>query len=67
MEERRCYAIVCVDDHCHFFTKVTCIYVHNLLISCGFVVKIDNKLIIILIGKVLFNNFIDHLLPLMHV
>ena len=50
-----------------FFTEVTCIYVHNLLIACGFIAKIDNKLIIILIGKVLFNNFIGHLFPLMHV
>ena len=50
-----------------FFTEVTCICVHNLLIACGFVAKIDNKLIIILIGKVLFNKFIGHLFPLMHV
>ena len=56
-----------MDDHCHIFTKVTCICVHNLLIACGFIVKIDNKLIIILIGKMLFNKFIDHILPLMHV
>ena len=50
-----------------FFTKVTCMYVHNLLIVCRFIAKIDNKLIIILIGKVLFNKFIGHLFPLMHV
>ena len=56
-----------MDDHCHFFTEVTCICVHNLLIACGFVAKIDNKLIIILIGNVFFNKFIGHLFPLMHV
>ena len=67
MEARRCCAIVCVDDHCHFFTEVTYICVHNLLIACGSIAKIDNKLIIILIGKVLFNKFIGHLFPLMHV
>ena len=67
MEERRCCAIVCVDDDCHCFTKVTCIRVHDLLIACRSVVKIDNKLIIILIGKVLFNKFIGHFFPLMHV
>ena len=50
-----------------FFTKVTCICVHDLLIACRSVVKIDNKLIIILRGKVLFNKFIGHLFPLMHV
>ena len=67
MEEKWCCAIVCVDDHCHFSTKVTCICVQNLLINCGFVAKIDNKLIMILIGKVLFNKFIGHLFSLMHV
>ena len=50
-----------------FFTEVTCIYFHNLLIACGFIAKIDNKIIIILIGKVIFNDFIGHLFPLMHV
>ena len=50
-----------------FFTEVTCICVHNLLIACGFIAKIDNKIIIILIGKVLFNKFIGHLFPSMHV
>ena len=49
------------------FNEVTCIYVHNLLIVCGFIAKIDNKIIIILIGKVLFNKFIGHFFPLMHV
>ena len=49
-----------------FFTKVTYICVHNLLISCGFIAKIDNKLIIILIGEVVFNKFIGDLFPLMH-
>ena len=67
MEARRCCAIVCVDDDCHCFTEVTCICVHDLLIACRSVVKIDNKLIIILVGKVLFNKFIGHLFPLMHV
>ena len=41
-----------------FFTELTCIYVHNLLIACGFNVKIGNKLIIILIGNVLFSNLL---------
>ena len=50
-----------------FFTEVTYICVHDLLIACRSVVKIDNKLIIILIGKVFFNKFIGHLFPLMHV
>ena len=67
MEATRCCAIVCVDDHCHFFTEGTCICVQNLLIACGFVAKTDNKLIIILIGKLIFNKFIGHLFPLMHV
>ena len=67
MEARQCCAIVCVDDHCHFFTEVTCIYVHNLPIVCGFIPKFDNKLIIILIGKEIFSKFIVHLFPLMHV
>ena len=67
MEERQCCAIVCVDDHFHCFTEVTCICVHDLLTACRSVVKIDNKLIIIFIGKVLFNKFIGHLFPLMHV
>ena len=67
MEERQCCAIVCVDDHCHYFTEVTCICVHDLLIAYRFVVKIDNNLIIILIGKEIFINFIGHLFPLMHV
>ena len=63
----RCCAIACVDDYCHYFTEVTYICVQFLLFSCRSVVKIDNKLIIILIGKVLFNKFINHLFPLMHV
>ena len=67
MEEIRCGAIVCVDDHYHYFTEVTCIYVHNLLIVCVFIAKIDNKIIIILIGKDIFNMFIGYLFPLMHV
>ena len=45
------------------FTEVTCIYVHNLLFSCGFIAKIDNKFIIILIGKEFVNKFIGHLFP----
>ena len=45
------------------FTEVTCIYVHNLLIVCGFIAKIDNKFIIILIGKEFVNNFTSHLFP----
>ena len=45
MEARRCCAIVCVDDDFHCFTEVTCICVHDLLIACRFIVKIDNKLI----------------------
>ena len=45
------------------FTEVTCIYVHNLLIVCGFIAKIDNKFIIILIGKKFVNKFIGHLFP----
>ena len=40
---------------------------HFLLIACRSVVKIDNKLIIILIGKVILNKFIGHIFPLMHV
>ena len=67
MEARRCCAIVCVDDDCHFFTEVTCICVHDLLIACRSIVKIDNMLIIILVGKVLFNKFIGNLFNLMHV
>ena len=43
------------------FTKVICIYVHNLLIVCGFIVKIDNKFIIILIWKEFVNKFNGHL------
>ena len=49
------------------FSKVACIYVHNLLIICGFIAKIDNNTIIILIGKDIFNKFIGDLFPLMHV
>ena len=45
------------------FTEVTYIYVHNLLIVCGFISKIDNKFIIILIGKEFVNKFIGHLFP----
>ena len=56
-----------MDDVCHYFTEVTCICVHDLLIACRSVVNIDNKLIIILVGKVFFNKFIGHLFPLMHV
>ena len=56
-----------MDDHCHFLTEVIYICVQNLLIYSGFVAKINNKLIIILIGKVVFNKFIGHLFPLMHV
>ena len=56
-----------MDDDCQYFTEVTCICVHDLLIACRSVVKIDNMIIIILIGKVPFNKFVDHLLPLMHV
>ena len=67
MEARQCCAIVCVDDDCHYFTVVTCICVHDLLIACRSIVKIDNKLIIILVEKVLFNKFIEHLFPLMYV
>ena len=48
---------------CGCFTEVTCIYVHNLLIVCGFIAKIDNKFIIILIGKEFVNKFISHLFP----
>ena len=67
LEARRYCAIVCVDDHCHCFTKVTCISVHDLLTICRSIVKIDNKLIMILIGNLLFNKFIHYLFPLMHV
>ena len=67
MEARRCCAIVCVDDHWNFFVEVTCICVRDLLIACRSIVKIDNKLIIILIENVLFNKFICHRFPLMHV
>ena len=67
MEARQCCAIVYVDDHCHFFIEVTCIYVHDLLIACRSIVKIDNKLIIILIGKVFFKKFIGHIFPSIHV
>ena len=67
MEARRCCAIVCVDDDCHCFTEVTCICVHDLLIASRSIVKIDNKIIIILVGKVLFNNFLRNLFPLMHI
>ena len=56
-----------MDDHCHLFTEVTCICVHNLLIACGFIAKSDNKLSITLIGNLLFNKFIGHIFPLMHV
>ena len=72
-EIKRIFGGKSVSCHCMcgwslpFFTEVTCIYVHNLLIAYGFIAKIDNKLIIILIGKVLFNKFIGHLFALMHV
>ena len=33
------------------FYWVIYIYLHNLLIVCGFIAKIDNKFIIILVGK----------------
>ena len=56
-----------MDDDCHYFTELTCICVHDLLIAYRSVAKIDNKLIIISIEKVIFNNFIGHLFPLMHV
>ena len=45
------------------FTEVTYIYVHNLLIVYGFIAKIDNNFIIILIGKEFVNKFIGHLFP----
>ena len=63
MEAIWCHVIVCVDEHCHVLLKVTYIYVHNFLIVCGFIAKIDNKFIIILIRKELVNKFIVHLFP----
>ena len=56
-----------MDDYFHYFTEVTYICIHFLLIACRSVVKVDNMLIIILIGKVIFNKFIGYLFPLMHV
>ena len=67
LEARWCCAIACVDDYCHYFTEVTCICVQFLLIACRSIVKIDNKIITILIGKVLFNKFIDYHSTWMHV
>ena len=68
-EIKRIFGGKTVSCHCMcrwalpWFTEVTCIYVYNLLIVCGFIAKIDNEFIIIFIGKEFVNNFIVHLFP----